>query len=248
MPSCYYYLNNFLRKPDLFCHGSFVRYNGQAEYSTATGGFLSLAVITIFIALFFTEGLSTIKKEIVTSSVQTESEIDPSSYSFTIGPEGDIMFGFWIKGLDLNANTSRLFDVVLTEQKGFRSRNTTDIVLQQCTLTDMNFNDALSQLSGRFPIQNGLCPQRNQRMTVAGSFSSDVYTTLKVELTRCNSTADVTCANDATFATEAALFGSFQLIFAVIHANINPGSQDYKTYFIDMQKTLVFDTSLGVTG
>ena len=249
MPSCFYYLNNFLRKPDLFCQSSLVRYNGQAEYSTATGGFLSIAVITIFVALFFTEGLSTIKKEIITSSIKTESEIDPSSYSFVVGPNGNIMLGVWIKRLNLNANSSRLFDIRLTEETIVGvSRTSNSIVLQQCTIDDMNFNDALSQLSGKFPVQDGLCPQRDQQLTVAGTFSSDTYSTLKVQVTRCNSTTDTTCADDATFATQAATYGSFQLILAVIHANINPGSQDYKTYYIDTQKTLVFDTNLGVSG
>ena len=71
MPSCFYYINNILRKPDLFCQPSLLRYNGEAEYSTATGGFLSIAVIVIFVTLFFSMGLRTIRMEIITSNLET---------------------------------------------------------------------------------------------------------------------------------------------------------------------------------
>ena len=86
-----------------------------------------------------------------------------------------------------------------------------------------------------------------QSMTVAGKFSSNTYQFLKVEIKRCNPTTDFTCANDTTFATEAASYGSFELILAVVHPNINAGNEDYKTYFIDTQKTLVFTAGLGIS-
>ena len=86
-----------------------------------------------------------------------------------------------------------------------------------------------------------------QSMTVAGKFSSDTYQLLKIEVKRCNPTTDSTCANDSTFATEAASYGNFELILAVVHPNINAGNEDYKTYFIDTQKTLVFTTGLGIS-
>ena len=69
MPSCCFHFSNLLRKPDLFSQTTLLRYNGEAEYSTATGGFISIAVITIFIALFFSMGLKTLNKEIITSSI-----------------------------------------------------------------------------------------------------------------------------------------------------------------------------------
>ena len=34
---------------------------------------------------------------------------------------------------------------------------------------------------------------------------------------------------------------------AIAQPNINPGNEEYKTYFIDTQKTLVFTTGLGIS-
>lgn len=62
MPSLCSHISNLLKKPDLFCQTAFVRYNGEADYSTATGGFVSLAVIIIFVTLFFSMGLKTVKR------------------------------------------------------------------------------------------------------------------------------------------------------------------------------------------
>ena len=71
MPSFCSHLSNLMKKPDLFCQTTFVRYNGEADYSTATGGFVSLAVIVIFSILFFNMGIRTLHKEIITFTVDT---------------------------------------------------------------------------------------------------------------------------------------------------------------------------------
>ena len=49
-----------LKQIDLFPTNSFIRYNGESEYTTSTGGFMSLIVIIIFIVLFARMGLLTL--------------------------------------------------------------------------------------------------------------------------------------------------------------------------------------------
>ena len=73
MPSLCSHISNLLKKPDLFCQTVFVRYNGEADYSTATGGFVSLAIIVIFVTLFFSMGLKTVKREIIKSTIETQN-------------------------------------------------------------------------------------------------------------------------------------------------------------------------------
>ena len=58
-------LQNTLRKFDLFPANQFLRYKGDPEYTTATGGIISLFVITIFIILFATMGIQTAKRELI---------------------------------------------------------------------------------------------------------------------------------------------------------------------------------------
>ena len=62
MPSVTHCLNSFFRKVDLFPSTSLLRYNGDKEYTTATGGIISIVIITIFIILFFNMGVKTVKK------------------------------------------------------------------------------------------------------------------------------------------------------------------------------------------
>ena len=61
-------LQNYLRKFDLFPASQFLRYRGDPEYTTATGGIISLGVITIFIILFAAMGIQTAKREIIEAS------------------------------------------------------------------------------------------------------------------------------------------------------------------------------------
>ena len=62
MPSCCSCLKNFFKSLDLFPTSTFLRYKGDSDYTTATGGFISIAVITIFVVLFFSMGLKTARK------------------------------------------------------------------------------------------------------------------------------------------------------------------------------------------
>ena len=64
--SCF---SNFFRTVDLFPTSNFIRYNGDADYKTVTGGVISITVLSIFIVLFFSMGLKTARKEIITASV-----------------------------------------------------------------------------------------------------------------------------------------------------------------------------------
>ena len=58
-------LANNIKKIDLFPTSAFIRYKGESDYTIVTGGCTSIIVIIALIALFFTEGLKTVKKEII---------------------------------------------------------------------------------------------------------------------------------------------------------------------------------------
>lgn len=46
-----------------------MRYNGDGEYTTATGGFVSIVVIIVFAVMFASMALKTIDRKIITSSI-----------------------------------------------------------------------------------------------------------------------------------------------------------------------------------
>ena len=86
----------FFRTFDFFQSSKLLRYNGDAEYKSTTGGITSVLIVAIFIALFSSMGLKTVQKEIIFSSTTTEREADPSETTVTFGP-GHMMFAIMIR-------------------------------------------------------------------------------------------------------------------------------------------------------
>ena len=89
-------IHSTLTKIDLFPAQQFLRYKGESEYKTATGGFCSLLVIAIFFALFINSGLDVLNKANVTSSFDIQHQADPASTTLTASPEGRFMFAFTV--------------------------------------------------------------------------------------------------------------------------------------------------------
>lgn len=113
MPAVLKFFNAFLKNIDLFPNSQFLRYNGEKEYTTATGGCISITVITIFIALFASMGLKTLERKIINTSISTEYEVDPQLSTIVASPAGGFMFGISIFGFNLNDPTTKIFNITL---------------------------------------------------------------------------------------------------------------------------------------
>ena len=59
---------SLLRMCDLFAVSQFVKYKGESDYKTATGGFCSVAILTIFAVLFTSLAIRTVNREIISWS------------------------------------------------------------------------------------------------------------------------------------------------------------------------------------
>ena len=99
---------------DLFAVSQFIRYKGESEFKTATGGFFSIAVLVIFAVLFTNLAIRTVNKEIIAWSSETTSEIEPSQTVVKVSPS-PFLFTVGIMGLNLNDPNVRYFDFTLTE-------------------------------------------------------------------------------------------------------------------------------------
>ena len=62
-------MTQLLRRFDLFHTTHLIRYKGEPEYKTATGGLVSIIVIALNIILFYSMGLLTINRELITYSI-----------------------------------------------------------------------------------------------------------------------------------------------------------------------------------
>ena len=61
MPICSS-ISKALRYVDLFPSSAFLRYNGDSEYTTTTGGITSVLTIAVLLALFASMGIKTLKR------------------------------------------------------------------------------------------------------------------------------------------------------------------------------------------
>lgn len=61
-------ISRIIRKFDLFATPQYLRYKGEGEFKTATGGFSSLAIIIILIVVSSSQGLQTINKQVINAS------------------------------------------------------------------------------------------------------------------------------------------------------------------------------------
>jgi hypothetical protein len=52
----------------MFAVSQFVKYKGESDFKTATGGFCSVAILTIFAVLFTSMAIKTLDREIITWS------------------------------------------------------------------------------------------------------------------------------------------------------------------------------------
>jgi len=55
-------LNKALKSLDLFPTSNFLRYSGENEYTTASGGVISVAICVVFAVLFASMGIRTINR------------------------------------------------------------------------------------------------------------------------------------------------------------------------------------------
>lgn len=62
MPSFFFCATKAFRALDLFPNNKLLRYNGESEYTTTTGGVISAIVLVIFIILFASMGVKTLKR------------------------------------------------------------------------------------------------------------------------------------------------------------------------------------------
>ena len=58
-------VSKLLRMFDFFQSSKLLRYNRDAEYKSTSGGVTTVVVVGILISLFFSMGLRTVRKEII---------------------------------------------------------------------------------------------------------------------------------------------------------------------------------------
>jgi hypothetical protein len=126
-------LKIFLRKIDLFSSPQLLRYRNETNYSTLTGGTLSLMIIIIFSAILIQQSIEVITMSSINSQDFTYYVENPTYTSFAFDDQTKFILGVGITGLNLS-DTQRYFDILLSTQVYSYGNmiNETFYPLQQC--------------------------------------------------------------------------------------------------------------------
>lgn len=61
---------------------------------------------------------------------------------------------------------------------------------------------------------------------------SDVLSTFKILINKCDASVDPNCVNSTTFSDLEKMFGQFGVQVPVVNVQLNPSSTNYKTYYL----------------
>ena len=98
-------IKRVIGKMDLFSSIQLLRFDGDAETKTLTGGVFSLAIIVYLISTFSSMVFATFNKLIITSTVETTQINEPEPvYLLTTDNASHFMLGVEVWKFDLNTD------------------------------------------------------------------------------------------------------------------------------------------------
>lgn len=100
----------------MFYASDMLRYEKEGEYSTITGGIISVGIIIAILVGFASMILDTLDLSVITTQASLTKQIDPTSAILTTEPEAHFMFGIELWRLNLS-DSKRFFDVNLYHQE-----------------------------------------------------------------------------------------------------------------------------------
>lgn len=227
---------NFLVKFDFFPATQFLRYKGETEYRTATGGTFTILITILFCILFFNALVDIIDKKNVSLQTDVQHHSVPAASSIKFGPEGGFIFALSINGMNLSATDLKYFDIKLQLNQFapiLQLVNSQDIPLTPCTYNHFNFNQELEQTYATLNGSNLLCPPLNYSLSIQGKVTSDVFRRFTVSISKCNTTANTNCATSQQVQALQDKLGYFGLGVVMINTQLNPTlSKGYQQYYL----------------
>ena len=186
-------MKKVISKMDLFSSIQLLRFDGDADTKTFTGGIISFALVVYLISTFSTMVLNTFNKLIITAYQDTTQPHEPQPiYLSTTDNAQNFMIGVEVSGFDLNTG-SRYFDVIMRNsfRKSFMVDGQEDpdsVVydLQPCTLNHWQSLPNISATFDKINMNRWLCMPVNATPVLMGKYSSDLQTTFDIEVKKCN--------------------------------------------------------------
>ncbi|CAD8100397.1 unnamed protein product [Paramecium primaurelia] len=224
--------------------------NHKSTYQSSFGGFTSIATIFLVFLFFSTNFVDYLDgKNIITKQTQvydddlTNLQLDDQDFIMALGIEQS------------NFLSQPYFTLSLQQREyerlpnGTVLKNITQLPLVPCTLERFQqiferYGKNFSEDFERLQLKNLLCPQTQISMNIGGTYTSNNFNFLKIEVTPCkqSSSNDRTCASDDEIKQQLELNGNFKVQVYVVNKVINPNKigSDYISIFLDDQSYLSF--------
>lgn len=185
------HLKKFLRNIDLFASSQLLRFKTETDYSTLTGGFLSLLIIIIFGALLIQNSISVFSKNSVNGLDLVYYLEDPTFTSFQFG-DSDFIIAVGITDLNLSS-AERYFDISLSTQVFSYGNfvNETIHQLEPCRYEQWaSVNSIGANSYEKLRLNSFLCPSRNVSVELQGKYSSEMFKLLRLRIGKCFDSTD----------------------------------------------------------
>ncbi|CAK79114.1 unnamed protein product (macronuclear) [Paramecium tetraurelia] len=249
--NCFYDYYLDLKACDIFAQSPSLGMNQQSIYQSIFGGFTSITTIFLVFLFFSSNFLNYLEgKNIITKQTQVYDN-DLSNLQLD---DQDFIIAFGIE--QQNFLTQPYFSVTLQQREyerldnGSIQKNVTYLPLEPCKLERFqtiflkygkNFSEDFTHLQ----LENLLCPKNNIRMNIGGTFASNYFNFLKIEVSACNPSQileNSTCAPNDELQSQLDLSGAFKVQVYLINKVINPNKigSDYISIFLDDQSYLSF--------
>ncbi|CAD8093885.1 unnamed protein product [Paramecium primaurelia] len=244
-------INSYLKACDIFAQSPSLGMNQQSIYQSIFGGFTSITTIFLVFLFFSSNFLDYLNgKNIITKQTQ----IYDNNLSNLQLDDQDFIIAFGIE--QQNFLTQPYFSVTLQQREYLRLdngsilKNITQLPLEPCKLERFQtvfrkYGKNFSQDFNHLHLENLLCPKNNIRMNIGGTFASNYFNFLKIEVSDCNPSQileNSTCASNDELQNQLNLSGSFKVQVYLINKVINPNKigSDYISIFLDDQSYLSF--------
>ncbi|CAD8090659.1 unnamed protein product [Paramecium sonneborni] len=244
-------INSYLKACDIFAQSPSLGMNHQSAYQSSFGGFTSITTIFLVFLFFSTNFLDYLEgKNIITKQTQvydndlSNLQLDDEDFIIALGIEQS------------NFLSQPYFSVTLQQREyerldnGSIKKNITQLPLEPCTperfqKVFQKYGKNFSEDFNHLKLENLLCPKINISMNIGGTFASNYFNFLKIDVAPCNQSLiseNSTCASNDILQNQLNKTGAFKVQVYLINKVINPNKigSDYISVFLDDSSYLSF--------
>lgn len=194
------YLKTFIKTIDLFGEPIRFSFNQHQIHKSFFGGVTTLILLCVFVAIAFQGFLSIINKDNITaytteiySTQPPFIDVSPENMNWAVTFTPNTM-NIW----DGNGKYFKLevyAGIYTRDANGNLKKSRRLLNLQPCTLDLFNPNEQIVLMGLTNNVSSFLCPNQNEKLALEGKFSSQNFSFINFQISKCRNSSNTTCAS-----------------------------------------------------